>query len=568
MSTSQTISAECLLRILDYLWDEILVARFFERRSQHARSYDQQLIHRDQSARSIAVLHVCRHWRHCTLKRYFSNIVVDLRCCSLPAVPDAAAWYTRRVFLMVNGSNSGMDTAQKLISSCIASKLPHVCVLGLCIYTEKEASSQAGQYSSQFACSLRAKLPALQEIWLQRIGKHSPATQAVLSSLTSSSHSSLQQHPRVTAVHLPSISSTSSDVDVIRDHARDLRFLFLGRVSGGVLGSLLYHGNGKQVVYQSLQRLIFTVLPNSHVYADLPVYAQNPFPQLQELYFDDEQVQGLPREEWFAPLFDVFLSHQTQLKYLTFPIVYNTQRVVSQKNCPQLVGLRHIKCCWATGIWSTLQRESDSTRVLSAIASISTLESYVHPSYIAKLSSVPGNISCKDLCRLDLYGWPLTLQNMAWIVGAFAKLQILRVTLTQSDNLNDYDERWFKSSLLSSLTVGCASTSPTALDIQRLGRTTTLLPCLAHVWLFDAAFVFVSTARNTLASGFDSQHMRDMRIYNISDCDAHFDELSRLHSLWSPLARLTTAAAAHESEHGNRRFAADTSWNLIHPLFN
>ncbi|KAJ2633938.1 hypothetical protein H4R22_000026 [Coemansia sp. RSA 1290] len=460
-----------------------------------------------------------------------------------------------------------MDTAQKLISSCIASKLPRVCALGLCIYTAKEACFQADHYSSQLACMVRAKLPSLQEIWFQRIGKHTAVAQTLLTSLASPSHSR-PQHPRVTIVHLPSISSTTPDVDVIRDHARDLRFLFIGRVSGGVLSSLLYHNNGKQAVYKSLQRLIFTVLPSSHIYADLPVYTQNPFPQLQELYFDDEQVQGLPREEWFAPLFDIFLGHQTQLKYLTFPIVYNTQRIVSQENCPQLVGLRHIKCCWATGIWSTLQRESDSTRVLSAIASIPTLESYVHPSYIAKLSSVPDNISCKGLCRLDLYGWPLTLQNMAWIVGAFAKLQILRVTLTQSDNLNDYDEQCFKGSLLSSLTVGCASTSPTTLDIQRLCRITTLLPCLAHVWLFDTAFMFVSTARNTPASGFDSQNMRDMRIHNINDCGAHFNELSRLHSLWSPLARLTTAASVHEPEHGNRRFAANTSWNLIHPLFN
>ncbi|KAJ2852019.1 hypothetical protein IWW36_000598 [Coemansia brasiliensis] len=490
--------------------------------------------------------------------------MVDLRWHNLPVVPDAAALFTRRVLILVNGSNSGIDTAQRLISSSVVPKLPRARVLGLCIYTVKEVPCQTDQYPSQFARTLRTKLPSLQDIWLQRIGKHTPLLQTVLAALTSPSDSKPQ--PRVTAVHLPSISSTARDVDIIRDHARDLQFLFLGRVSGGVLNNLLYHTSGKQVIYKNLQRLIFTVLPNMHIYADLPAYTQNPFPQLQELYFDDEQIQGLPREEWFAPLFDIFFSHQTQLKYLTFPIVYNTQRIVSQKNCPKLVGLRHIKCCWATGVWSTLQRESDSTRVLSSIASISTLESYVHPSYIAKLSSVPSDISCKNLCRLDLYGWPLTLENMVWIAGAFEKLHTLRVTLAQSDNLKDYESQWLKSSLLSSLTVGCASTSPTTLDIQKLGKIISLLPQLSYVWLFDTAFVFISTARSSLASGFDSKHMRDMQIYNLNDSSAHLIELSRLHSLWSPLARLTTAAPVHEPERGNRRFEANTSWNLIHPL--
>ncbi|KAJ1793780.1 hypothetical protein LPJ67_001197 [Coemansia sp. RSA 1938] len=79
-------------------------------------------------------------------------------------------------------------------------------------------------------------------------------------------------------------------------------------------------------VYDQQRRLLFAIPSNTHIYADVPEYTTSSFPQLEELYFDDAHSTGLPREEWFAPLFDVFLSHPTRLKYLTFPIVYNTQR--------------------------------------------------------------------------------------------------------------------------------------------------------------------------------------------------------------------------------------------------
>ncbi|KAJ2564157.1 hypothetical protein GGH95_004560, partial [Coemansia sp. RSA 1836] len=126
-----------------------------------------------------------------------------------------------------------------------------------------------------------------------------------------------------------------------------------------------------------------------------------------------------------------------KLRCLTFPVVYNTQRTISARNCPALVDLRHIKCCWATGPWSTIRSESDSTRLLRAITSISTLRRYIHPSYIARLSDMPASISCLSLSHLDLYGWPLTLPNLGWVLRTFASLTLLKVTLIRAIDWDD-----------------------------------------------------------------------------------------------------------------------------------
>ncbi|KAJ1929829.1 hypothetical protein EC988_010079, partial [Linderina pennispora] len=157
---------------------------------------------------------------------------------------------------------------------------------------------------------------------------------------------------------------------------------------------------------------------------------------MQELYFDDTQTKGPPRESWYAPLYDILLKYDNMaLQYLTFPVIYNTQRTVSRRNCPELMELRQIKCCWATGPWEV--GHSDSTRVLTAIATIPKLQKYVHPSYIAGLTGVPTSIQCTGLRYLDLYGWPLTISDMAWVTASFSQLQSLRMTLASGGDMVD-----------------------------------------------------------------------------------------------------------------------------------
>ncbi|KAJ2526751.1 hypothetical protein IWW43_006226, partial [Coemansia sp. RSA 1935] len=430
---AQQLPDECVLRVLDYLWEEPRLHEFFERRSQHAHVYDQQRVHTVLRARSVAPMHVCRAWRQPSVRRYYRTLVVDLRSQNAP-LPDAAV-LARHVLVLANSVQS---------DSGLSMQFPDAHTLGLCVFDSQDACPSV---SHGLASALHSALPNLSSIWLQCVGSIGQFAQTVLEDLSARSSA------RVTAMHFESTESRSCVSGIIRSHAHNLQFLSLGKVSGGVLSTLVVH-KGKQLVYKRLKRLLFAIPSNTHIYADVPEYTTSSFPQLEELYFDDAHSTGLPREEWFAPLFDVFLSHPTRLKYLTFPIVYNTQRCVSRDNCPELVGLRHIKCCWATGAWSSQQRESDSTRVLSAIASIPSLECYVHPSYIARLSHVPSDIMCTRLWRLDLYGWPLTVNNMCWVLRVFEQLQTLRVTLVQSE---DVDDVWQPtSSVLKCLTVGSA----------------------------------------------------------------------------------------------------------------
>ncbi|KAJ2723082.1 hypothetical protein H4R23_004401 [Coemansia sp. Cherry 401B] len=521
---------ECLLRVLDFLWNDEsrTVHRFFERRSQHAREYDQQQLHTILNARSIAPVHVCRPWRQRTVRRYFRFVVIDLRKRT-PRLPECASLFAFQVFVLAGSGCQPMPL------------LPHARVLGLCVFDAEEQQQQ----QCRLTCTLRTAMPRLCAVWLQCVGRCSALAVGLTLALTAgNSHAGAA--PRVTAIHLDSTDSQSRAADVIRACSRDLQFLSLGKVSGGALGSIIYQ-DSVQVEYLQLKRLLFTVTANTHIYAHLPGYTRNPFPQLEELYFDDGQAHGLPREEWFAPLFDVFLSHRhEQLRYLTFPIVYNTQRRVSRENCPELVGLRHIKCCWATGTWSMRQPESDSTRVLSAIASIPTLECYVHPSYIARLSSVPSEIMCGGgLRRLDLYGWPLTLDNMVWIIREFRRLQTLRVTLTRAGG---NDDGWRpRNCVLSSLAVGSTDIELDDLELDRLLGIVETLP-LRSLSLYSAAYALATSAMALQNSS------NGLQVVNLDNCGLG----SGYSPLRSPLARLTTAASASVS--------SSTSWNLIHPL--
>ncbi|KAJ2664814.1 hypothetical protein IW148_001859 [Coemansia sp. RSA 1199] len=522
---AQQLPDECVLRVLDYLWKEPRLHEFFERRSQHAHVYDQQRVHKVLWARSVAPMHVCRAWRQPSARRYFRTLVVDLRCQNAP-LPDAAV-LARHVLVLAN--------SVQYDSLALSVKFLEAHTLGLCVFDSRDACPGV---SHALASTLHSALPHLNSIWFQCMGSIGRFAQTVLEDLSARSSAC------VTAMHFESTESRSCVANVIRSHAHSLQFLSLGKVSGGVLSTLVVH-KGKQLVYARLKRLLFAIPSNTHIYADVPEYTTSSFPQLEELYYDDAHSAGLPREEWFAPLFDVFLSHPTRLKYLTFPIVYNTQRCVSRDNCPELVGLRHIKCCWATGAWSSQQRESDSTRVLSAIASIPSLECYVHPSYIARLSRVPSDIMCTGLWRLDLYGWPLTVNNMCWVLRAFGRLQTLRVTLVQSE---DVDDAWQPtSSVLKRLTVGSADAGLENQELGRLACMLELMPLLSRVSLYDQAYAFVSKAAATW-----TRDTRDLQITN------NVSGLRSGQSFRSPLAQLTTAASANSPP--------STSWYLIHPL--
>ncbi|KAJ2840087.1 hypothetical protein J3B01_000187 [Coemansia erecta] len=521
---AQQLPDECMLRVLDYLWEEPRLHEFFKRRSQHAHVYDQQRVHTVLRARSVAPMHVCRAWRQPSVRRYYRTLVVDFRSQNAP-LPDAAV-VARHVLVLANSVQS---------DSGLSMQFPDAHTLGLCVFDSQDACPSV---SHALASTLHSALPNLSSIWLQCVGSIGQFAQTVLEDLSARSSA------RVTAMHFESTESRSCVSGIIRSHAHNLQFLSLGKVSGGVLSTLVVH-KGKQLVYKRLKRLLFAIPSNTHIYADVPEYTSSSFPQLEELYFDDAHSTGLPREEWFAPLFDVFLSHPTRLKYLTFPIVYNTQRCVSRDNCPELVGLRHIKCCWATGAWSSQQRESDSTRVLSAIASIPSLECYVHPSYIARLSHVPSDIMCTRLWRLDLYGWPLTVNNMCWVLRVFEQLQTLRVTLVQSE---DVDDVWQPaSSVLKCLTVGSADSGLEVRELERLAGIIESMPLLSRVSLYEHAYAFVSEAAVTWA--------RDTRDLQITNNDSG---LRSGQSFRSPLAQLTTAASANSPP--------STSWYLIHPL--
>ncbi|KAJ2626454.1 hypothetical protein GGF44_005030, partial [Coemansia sp. RSA 1694] len=379
------------------------------------------------------------------MPRYFRFTAVDLIATDKPAkqVPPWALPFVDRLFLTVapvandNGndvasvSRSQATNAQRL-ALVLPNMLPHARVLGLYAIdsqsTRTSTWQQQQKLQSASLCGLSpveelgdlllSSLPNLERIWFQSADWVSHQTRSLVRALTSPPNSGRPSR-RITAIHLASSSRrNAAAIDIVHQCARDLEFLSLGYILGGVLGDITHTtcvipqrqsnaappivsendeqshaaaaaavATGKrQVIYPALRRLLFAVDANAHIYANLPSYRACPFPSLVDLHFDDSLCNGLPREEWYAPLYDVFLKHSgMKLRCLTFPVVYNTQRTISARNCPALVDLRHIKCCWATGPWSTIRSESDSTRLLRAITSISTLRRYIHPSYIARL---------------------------------------------------------------------------------------------------------------------------------------------------------------------------------------
>ncbi|KAJ2113734.1 hypothetical protein IW146_003628 [Coemansia sp. RSA 922] len=573
------LPSECLLLVLAYLWDNdySLAMRFFERHSHRSVDYDQTLIHHTLRARSISPLHVCRSWRQCAMPRYFRFSVVDLITTDRPA-KQLLPWtlpLVDRLFLCVapaadedsqKRTDKPVTNAQKL-AHILPQALVHVRVLGLCVIDSQSSRAQVWQQQQQqqqsttlalgsdktgrghrhtlspieeLADLLSSRLPKLERIWLQSSNWVSPQACSLVRTLTSPLDNG-RPACRMTAIHLAASNRRNADViDIIQQSAQSLEFLSLGHISGGILGDITHttditphqrqpagrqennddEGHApaltkRQVIYPTLKRLLFAVDANAHLYANLPNYRVCPFPNLLELHFDDSLSNGLPREEWYAPLYDVFLKHSAmKLRRLTFPVVYNTQRTVSARNCPLLVDLRHIKCCWATGPWGAVHNESDSTRLLRATTSISTLRRYTHPSYIARLSDMPANISCLSLNHLDLYGWPLTLRNLAWVLRTFTSLTTLKVTLTRAiewdserahrgphfddsaPSVGGYLDNEFTDivwSPIQQLTIGAADYGLALWERQYLLGLLRQLRFLSVVSLYSGAYAYVKT---------------------------------------------------------------------------
>ncbi|KAJ2519042.1 hypothetical protein GGI11_002691 [Coemansia sp. RSA 2049] len=548
-SVASRIPEDCLLLILDYLWDDRPAAQFIERRSEYSQDYDQIRIRHSLCARAISPIHVCKSWRQHAIHRYFRYVSVGLvnrqhgtNKNRVPAeLPSTARPFVDTLLIQVDTveDNCQLGAAAAGLSRLVPRELPRVRRIGLCVRDSmpRHSHHMAGWFGSylrrgmvlenHLALEILNKLPALESVWFQSTTMAGLVALSLVRTLTNYAELVDQQmhspwasgmpvslvQPKnsgkvhVAAIHLLSTTMNDGDtaIDIIRDCAHDLHYLCLGMVSGGVLGSLVqWHparkrlsismspasaavvGNDPQVrvigtengtheaigslrqavaTYPQLRRLIFGV--DTHVHVNPTAMAPQgneqhreeatspttnpmcPFPALEELYFDHTLSNGLPMEEWYAPLYDVFLKHPNmKLKHLTFPIIYNTQRMVSSRNCPELVSLRHIKCCWSTGVWSTTQAESDSTRVLKAVATIPTLTRYIHPSYIEGLSALPTVINCTGLKYLDLYGWPLSLDNILWLLSTFDNLQLLRVTVvptvstpaTTDDRNQDQDQ--------------------------------------------------------------------------------------------------------------------------------
>ncbi|KAJ2157951.1 hypothetical protein GGF46_004139 [Coemansia sp. RSA 552] len=454
--------------------------------------------------------------------------------------------------------------------------LPRTRVLALCL-TEDNHYHQATNASLELAASLRKLVPGASSIWLQSLGPFGESSRDLVNALSPppSNPGPSTPLPRVTSINL-AVAGATAATDVIRRNAADLQYLVLGRVSGGVLHSLVFprhtalegdhHHQRPPVWYPKLLRLVFSVKPGAHIYAGPQSSRQNPFPQLEELHFDDTLANGLPLEEWYAPLYDTLLRYESmRLQYLTFPIVYNTQRTVGRRNCPSLVGLRHIKCCWATGLWSAAQSDSDSTRVLKAIAEIPTLECYVHPSYIARLSSMPAKIYCRNLKHLDLFGWPLTLVDLEWILLSFGKLQTLRVTLTHSVE-NQYlhsapppvDCEALGMSAVACLTVGDVNGGLAQDELERLREIMASLPALTSASLYRQALVFVREAQSSSPSA-TSASMDHVQIVDLEGTLYGQAAGSSSQGFQSPLSQLAAGADVPPLND-------ITSWNVVHEL--
>ncbi|KAJ1822633.1 hypothetical protein LPJ56_000754 [Coemansia sp. RSA 2599] len=572
-AAAQGIPAECLHGILDYLWDDQVVGEFFKRRRRRTRDYDQTLVHRVLRARSIAPLHVCRSWRASSIARFFRNLLVD---SAGAVVPEAAHVLTERLFLVAAAAPG--DRIEILAAHL--GVLSHVRVLAICHVDGGE----------EFLRGLDAAVPRLEHMWVQSTGRVTPTLHAAVLALRGKTGA------RVSMVHL-CFGGTQDPVavDLLHNLSDDIETLCLGRISGGVLGDLVHGSTTQQIsctAYPRLRRLVFSVDIHANLFVrpigrSRLLCGDDVFPVLRDLHFDDSALRGAPREEWHAPLFDSLIKYAGgSLRSLTFPIVYNTGRTVNSRNCPRLIELRHVKCCWATGPWAVAQqRASDSTRVLTDIASIPTLKRYVHPSYIARLSDLPAQVECRGLSHLDLFGWPLTVRNVTWVLQTFAELRVLRVTVAasagESDDGGPADGGAGRVLALRRLDIGAVDNAvPSAEEMPRLAAVVETLPGCCRVALFGAAYLYVKThvAAVCLAANSDldknqSQKHRAllaMRLFNL-DSAAYSS-----YSSFSAAAIAGTGGLGSRADSGistpwqavgaERSVAGSNGWHLVSRL--
>ncbi|KAJ2557122.1 hypothetical protein EV175_001539 [Coemansia sp. RSA 1933] len=617
-SVASRISEDCLLLVLDYLWDDKAIAQFIERRSEYSQDYDQIRIHHTLRSRTIAPVHVCQAWRHHSIRRYFRYISIGMVVHRQPReaksiwafeqLPAVAGMLVETLLLQVDTAkdNCQLAGAAARLARVLPHELPRARRIGICVGNSTTRRRPLSFHTADLmhryaadnclALEILCKMPVLECIWFQSTTVaclaahnlvHTLANYGAQNNRESGKHLSV----RVSSIHLESTTTDDDDfaIDIIRECAHDIQNLCLGAVSGGVLSTLIKWRPSKQwwpqggrasadtalnsasnsptttridsqdtssssatpadlipATYPRLRRLIFGVDTHVHVEpgATGPMQGttdvqqggllrSHPFPVLEELYFDHTLSNGLPMEEWYAPLYDVFLGQPNkELRHLAFPIIYNTQRTVSRINCPKLESLRHIKCCWSTGMWSAAQAESDSTRVLKAVATIPTLTCYIHPSYIEGLSALPTEINCTALGYLDLYGWPLSLDHVQWLLATFTCMRSLSVTVVPAAGAPPLSDRGDLTAtdghsssigvavgpLLRNLVVGAGSGDLDAQELSLLFVLLNRLSSISTIALYSGAYSFVKTHLEEccgLCFPDTTEHLQKVRISNL-----------------------------------------------------
>ncbi|KAJ1942241.1 hypothetical protein FBU59_003256, partial [Linderina macrospora] len=476
MAIAENIPNEILHDIFEHLWDEEFICTFITRRRSTHHEHDQRHIHHLLRTRQVSPIHVCRTWRAAGRPQFFRSLVLT------GSNPHAdMLQLVERAFVEVG-------TGGILANTLVSGPMARARTLGLSFAgSQSENSHWPGVLQQK---GFAEQFPNIMHVWVQCVGD-------VGGQLIASLYGLLH---KVTSLHLGELTRRNPESPrLVRACSSSLQVLSVGSVSGGVLADALFH-DGHQVEYPNMSRFVFGVDSRANIHSGQRPLPRCPFPNMRELHFDDTLSLGPPRESWYAPLYDTLLKYDNMaLQYLTFPVIYNTQRTVSRRNCPELVELRQIKCCWATGPWEV--GHSDSTRVLTAIATIPKLQKYVHPSYIAGLTGVPASIECTSLRYLDLYGWPLTISDMAWVMASFSRLQTLRVTLASGGGMVDVSGNYACS--VKNLVVGATGGALALPELHRLFAVLASMPCIDQLVLYSDAYAHVRSELLRLESHED-----------------------------------------------------------------
>ncbi|KAJ2637281.1 hypothetical protein GGF40_002468 [Coemansia sp. RSA 1286] len=211
-AAAQTIPAECLHGILDYLWDDHVIGTLHSRHRRRTKDYDQTLVHQVLRARNIAPLHVCQRWRVSSITRFFRNLFLDT---SKPTeLPESAYMLAERLFLVATN-----NPVLKL------KRMPQVRTLALCFVNNKCEGGLEG---------LKQMVPGLQYVWFQSIGRVSWYMYGILVDLRQ------RIGAQVSMAHMCFGGKQDTvAVDLVRELAEDLEILCLSRISGGVLSDLV-----------------------------------------------------------------------------------------------------------------------------------------------------------------------------------------------------------------------------------------------------------------------------------------------------------------------------------------